>query len=492
GVPRSRPRTLRVLHAAAELYPWVKTGGLGDVLAALPPALQAEGVDARLCLPAFPAFLDAFHLTDAVRLATPFATERVRVALATLHGSKIAAYLVDHPPFYDRGGSPYGMPDGRDWPDNHRRFGLLSWVAAAIGTGADPNWRPDIVHGHDWHAGLAPAYLRAERDEGSQAAATVFTVHNLAYHGSFAAGTFPELSLPPSFYALDGVEFYGGVSFLKGGLAYADQLTTVSPTYAAEIQTPEFGEGLDGLLRLRGDRLTGILNGVDPRYWDPEHDDAIPQPYDTDTAEQGKAAAKAELRRRLLLHEGPAPLLGVVSRLTPQKGLDLLLDALPQLTAAGGQLALLGAGDRDLETGFTAAATAQRGTVGVEIGYDEKLARLIIAGSDCIVIPSRFEPCGLTQLYALRYGTLPLVRHTGGLVDTVVDATPAHLSDGTATGFAFEAATAEALAAALETAIGAYADRAAWRQMMRQAMSRDFSWAQSARQYVALYRELIA
>ncbi|HWD57310.1 MAG TPA: glycogen synthase GlgA, partial [Stellaceae bacterium] len=489
---RARSRTLRVLHVAAELYPWVKTGGLGDVVAALPPALMAQGVDARLCLPGFPALLDAFHLTDAVRLATPFALERVRVALATLPGSKTAAYLVDHPAFYDRPGGPYGGPDGRDWPDNHRRFALLSWVAAALGTGADPNWRPDIVHSHDWHAGLAPAYLRAEAAEGSDTAATIFTVHNLAFQGSFAAGIFPELSLPADFYQLDGVEFYGGVSFLKAGLAYADRLTTVSPTYAREIQTPEFGERLDGLLRLRADALTGILNGVDPVVWDPAHDAALPMPYDAATAKAGKAAAKAALRRRLLLHDGAAPVFGVVSRLTPQKGLDLLLAALPDLVAGGGQLALLGAGDRDLETGFAAAAEVRHGTVGAEIGYDETLARLIIAGSDVLVAPSRFEPCGLTQLYALRYGTLPLVRHTGGLADTVVDATPPRLRDKTATGFMFETATAEALAATIEWASALYANRASWRQMVAEAMSRDFSWAQSARQYAALYREVVA
>ena len=483
------PRSLRALHVAAELYPWVKTGGLGDVMAALPPALVAEGVDTRLCLPGFPALLDAFHLTDAVRLATPFTLERVRVALATLPGSKIAAYLVDHPAFYDRPGGPYGAPDGRDWPDNHRRFALLSWVAAALGTGADPNWRPNIVHSHDWHAGLAPAYLKAA--EGP-AAASIFTVHNLAFQGTFAAGIFPELSLPADFYQLDGVEFYGGVSFLKAGLAYADRLTTVSPTYASEIQTAEFGERLDGLLRLRADALTGILNGVDPVVWDPAHDDALPMPYDATTAEAGKAAAKAALRRRLLLHDGAGPVFGVVSRLTPQKGLDLLLAALPDLAAGGAQLALLGSGDRDLETGFAEAAQAQRGTVGVEIGYDEALARLITAGADCIVVPSRFEPCGLTQLYALRYGTLPLVRRTGGLADTVVDASPVRLRDKTATGFLFDEATPEALAATIEWASALYANRATWRQMMREAMTRDFSWAQSARQYATLYRELVA
>jgi starch synthase len=485
---RRRRSPLRVLHVAAELYPWVKTGGLGDVIAALPPALVAQGIDARLCLPGFPAFLDAFSLSDAVRLATPFASERVRVALAYLPGSRVGAYLVDHPAFYDRAGGPYGGPDGRDWPDNYRRFGLLCWVAAALGRGADPNWRPDIVQAHDWHAGLTPAYLKAE----AAPAASVMTIHNIAYPGYFPAGTFPELSLPAGFFGIDGVEFFGGVSFLKAGLAYADRLTTVSPTYAEEIKTPAFGAALDGLLRRRAGMLSGILNGVDPAVWDPAHDPALPRAYGVNDAEAGKAAAKAALRRRLYLDEGGGPLFGVVSRLTPQKGLDLLLDAVPGLVGGGGQLALLGSGDRDLETGFAAASRSLRGGVGVEIGYDEALSRLIVAGSDVIVVPSRFEPCGLTQLYALRYGAPPLVRRTGGLADTVVDASPARLRDKTATGFMFDEATPQALAATLARAAAIYRSRPRWRQLMRTAMTRDFSWNQSARQYVELYRELAA
>jgi starch synthase len=401
---------MRVLHAAAELFPWVKTGGLGDVLAALPPALAQAGIDTRLVLPGFTAFLDAFGLTEIARLRTPFATERVRVALARLPDSEVSAYLVDHPAFYDRPGSPYADLDGRDWPDNHRRFSLLGWAAAALAQGADPDWRPDILHCHDWHAGLAPAYLRAE---GSPVP-SVFTVHNLAYQGFFPAAFFSDLHLPAHFFSIDGVEFYGGVSFLKAGLFYADRLTTVSPTYAREIETPAFGMGLDGLLRSRANRLTGILNGVDPRIWSPENDALLPRCYGVEDAAEGKAAAKLVLQRRFgMAEEGSGPLFGAVTRLTPQKGVDLLLAALPDLVSLGGRLVLLGSGDRDLEAGFAAAAQTYPGRVGITLGYDEALSHLIIAGSDAILVPSRFEPCGLTQLYALRYGSLPVVRRTG-------------------------------------------------------------------------------
>src|SRR5438477_5725137 len=296
---------MRVLHAAAELFPWVKTGGLGDVIAALPPALAALGVNVRLVLPGFSGFLDAFELSEVARLKTPFAAERVRLALASLPGSGVRAYLIDHPAFYDRPGSPYADPDGREWPDNHRRFALLGWVAAALAQGADPEWRPDILHAHDWHAGLAPAYLRA----ADAAVPSVFTVHNLAYQGFFPAGAFADLTLPPDSFSIDGVEFYGGLSFLKAGLFYADQLTTVSPTYAREIQTPAFGAGLDGLLRSRADALTGILNGVDPNIWSPENDALLPRQYGIADAPAGKADAKQVLQRRLALAEEPnAPL----------------------------------------------------------------------------------------------------------------------------------------------------------------------------------------
>jgi starch synthase len=479
---------MRVLHAAAELFPWVKTGGLGDVIAALPPALAGRDVDVRLVLPGFTALLDDLPLSEVARVRTPFAIERVRIALAELPQSSVGAYLVDHPAFYDRPGSPYADPDGREWADNHRRFALLGWAAAALTQGADPKWRPDIVHAHDWHAGLAPAYLRA-----ASAVPSVFTVHNLAYQGFFPAAAFGDLALPAGFFSIDGVEFYGGLSFLKAGLFYADRLTTVSQTYAQEIQTPAFGNGLDGLLRSRADVLTGILNGVDPAIWSPENDTLLPRRYGIDDAVAGKAAAKAALQRRLgLAVEPDAPLFGAVTRLSPQKGFDLLLPVLPRLIGDGAQLAVLGSGDADLEAGFAAAAATYPGRLGILIGYDEELSHLIMAGADSVLVPSRFEPCGLTQLYALRYGALPLVRRTGGLADTVVDANAVTLADRSATGFAFDEESPEGLLEATGRAIALYADKASWRRVMRRAMGQDFSWTAAARRYEALYAGLLA
>jgi starch synthase len=482
---------MRVLYITAELYPWVKSGGLGDVAAALPPALIAEGIDVRLLLPGFRGFLDAFPgITDIVRLTTPFAGERVRVGLARLPGTDSLTYLVDHPVFYDRAGSPYQSPDGSDWPDNHRRFGLFGWIAAELARGADPGWRPDILHGHDWHTGLAPAYLAAWPSPDGRVP-TVFTVHNLAYRGPFPGAVFAELALPSEFFSIDGVEFFGSVSFIKAGLFYSDRLTTVSPNYAREIQTPAFGWGLDGLLRTRANVLTGILNGVDPRFWDPRHDTNLPQPYGDGNTASGKQAAKAALQHRLGLDPIESmPLFGAVSRFTSQKGLDLVLAGLPDLVAGGGQLAVLGSGDGHLERAFAVAADQYRGRIGVAIGYDESLAHLIIGGSDVILVPSRFEPCGLTQLYALRYGALPLVHRVGGLADTVVDATATNLAEGVATGFAFDEDSPSALMSAIGRATALFREREIWKRMMRRAMTSDFSWAAAARQYAAVYQTL--
>jgi starch synthase len=394
----------------------------------------------------------------------------------------VPAYFIHAPQFYERPGNPYLGPNGSDWPDNHLRFALLGHVAARFADGSFDGWRPDVIHGHDWHAGLAPAYVAAR---GGDRPGTVFTVHNLAFHGQFPAATFGDLRLPPQFFAVEGLEFYGSVNFMKAGLQFADRLTTVSPTYAREIQTPEQGCGMDGLLRARAGALTGILNGVDPDEWNPAVDRRIPAQYSRSDL-RGKLACKRALQQALgLATDAPGPLFGVVSRLTTQKGLDLLASVVPDLVASGGQLALLGAGDAVIERDFAAAATAHPTAVAVRLGYDEDLAHRIVAGADVIVVPSRFEPCGLTQLYGLAYGTLPLVRSVGGLADTVVDAVA---EDGT--GFAFGPATVEALRAAIARVTATWDQRERWAALQHAAMHADFGWQASAARYLALYREL--
>ena len=499
GTPRdddpNASAPLRVLHAAAECFPQVKTGGLADVIGALPAAQRAAGLDARLLLPGLPALRAA--LADAVevaRLGPAFGAARVSLLHGMLPGADVPTYLIDAPWLYDRPGSPYLAPGGGEWRDNPQRFSLLGWVAAQLAEGAlDPDWSPRIVHAHDWHAALAPAYLAAHGTAHTSAARarSVLTVHNLAYQGRFPLERFGELGLPAWMAGPAGVEFHGEIRFLKGGLLHADRITTVSPTYAREILTPAHGQELDGVLAHRADRVVGIVNGIDATVWDPARDPAIAQPYDAQRLE-GKAACKLALQRELgLAPRADAPLLGVVSRLAPQKGLDLLLSVLPQWLGAGGQVALLGAGDPALEHAWQAAAHAAPDAVAVRIGHqDEGLAHRIIAGSDLIGMPSRFEPCGLTQLYGLRYGSLPLVHRVGGLVDTVVDADEAALREDRATGFSYTGSTPEALAQAMRHALDGWRHPAAWRRVMRRAMAQDCSWGVPAQRYAQLYRDL--
>jgi starch synthase len=484
---------LRVLHAAAEWFPTVKTGGLADVAAALPAAQRAAGLDARLLLPGYPALRGALAGgVEVARLGAAFGAARVALVAGTLPDGT-PAYLVDAPWHFERPGNPYLGPDGREWADNAQRFALLGWVAAQLAEGAlDPAWSPRIVHAHDWHAALAPAHLAAHGAARTRAARahSVLTVHNLAYQGRFALDRFGELGLPAWMAGPAGVEFHGEIRLLKGGLLLADRITTVSPTYAREILTHEGGHELHEVLGHRADAVVGIVNGIDDAVWNPACDPAIAAGYDAARLD-GKAACKRALQAEFGLAErADAPVLAVVSRLTAQKGLDLLLPALPQWLGAGGQLVLLGTGDAALEHAWRAAAQAAPEAVGVRIGYDEALAHRIVAGADLIGVPSRFEPCGLTQLYGLRYGTLPLVHRTGGLADTVVDADEAALREDRATGFVFGAATPEALAQAMRNALDGWKHPAAWRRVMRRAMAQDSSWRGPAARYADLYTEL--
>jgi starch synthase len=479
---------MRVLSVTPEFFPLVKTGGLADVAGALPLAVAALDVDMRTLLPAYPAVLAALPDPEPVAAFDYLFGGPARLlAVRTAEGAELL--LLDALHLYDRPGNPYLGADGRDWPDNHRRFAALAWAAYRIGLGLLPGWQPDLVHGHDWQAGLVPAYLALA---GGPRPGTVVTVHNLAFQGIFPAGDLAELNLPEASFSVHGVEYFGRISYLKAGLFYADRLTTVSPTYAREIQTPDQGMALDGLLRTRAADLVGITNGIDTAVWDPAADPHLAARYDADDP-SGKAANKAALQERFALEpREDACLFCVVSRLTGQKGIDLILASLPELVAQGGQLAVLGSGDPALEQAFAAAVVAYPGHVGVTFGYDEPLSHLLQGGADAILVPSRFEPCGLTQLIGLRYGTLPVVARVGGLADTVIDANEAAVADGVATGFHFAPVTADALAETLRRATGLFASRATWRRLVRRAMTREVGWSRAARQYVELYRSLVA
>lgn len=489
---------MKILYVCSELFPYLKTGGLADVSAGLSGALKSLGCDVRVLIPAFLPIAGAATVTRSIGLlpggATPWGQAPVLpetdVALATLPGCDVPIYMVRAATLYARAGNPYLGPDGKDWGDNAQRFAALGWAAASIGQGLDPDWIPDVIHCHDWHAGLAPAYVRAFADAGRPTPATVFTVHNLAYQGLFSAAAFAQLGLPESFFSINGLEYYGQVSFMKAALQYADRITTVSPTYAREILTEEHGLGLDGLLRERAHLLCGILNGVDYQVWSPASDALLSVPYEADKLAL-KSCAKQALRERFGLTSQPHALVfGVVSRLSTQKGLHLLPLVLQELVQQGGQIALLGQGEAELEQAFLDAAARYPGQVAVHIGYDEGSAHAVVAGADVIMVPSAFEPCGLTQLYGLRYGTLPLVRRVGGLADTVVDCTPQSLHEGTATGFVFDDLSRDGLLGALQRAFALFQSPRKWASVQRTGMALRFDWRASAQHYLALYMSL--
>jgi starch synthase len=477
---------LHLLSVASELYPLVKTGGLADVAGALPGALARQDVAVTTLVPGYPAVLSALddaaevHRYDAL-MGGPAVLRRGRAAGLDL-------LVLDAPHLFARDGNIYLGPDGRDWPDNALRFAAFSRAAADVATGLLADYRPDVVQAHDWQAGLTAAYLHYDRP--AQRPPVVTTIHNLAFQGIFPAYLLGTLGLPAEAFALDGLEYFGSISFLKGGLIFADRITTVSPTYATEITMPDGGMGLDGLLAGRARDLVGILNGIDVDVWDPATDAAIASHYSRDDL-AGRAANKRALQQSLGLADDPdAFLLGSIGRLTGQKGMDVLIDVLPELMMRKGQFVLLGSGDRALEEAFLAAAAAHPDRIACRIGYDEQLAHQIQAGVDAFVVPSRFEPCGLTQMYALRYGAVPIVSRVGGLADTVIDASPFALGQGVATGIQFAPVSPAALGAALRRAMELYRDRDGWRRMQDNGMTTDVSWDSAAKAYAALFRSL--
>ncbi len=477
---------IRVLAVASEVYPIIKTGGLADVVGALPAALKTEAIETHTLVPGYPAVTGSLQGAEEVLHLPDFRGGPARVLSGASAG--IDLLVLDAPHLFDRPGNPYSAPDGTDWPDNAIRFAALGRIAADIGQGSIPAFAPDIVHAHDWQAGLTHAYLQySDRPRPG----TVMTVHNLAFQGQFPRELLATIGLPPQSFNMDGVEYYGSIGFLKAGLRFADRITTVSPTYALEIQQPQEGMGLDGLLRGRSDVLSGILNGIDTSVWNPTTDPHIASFFDADSLPK-RALNKAALQQRLGLRVAPeAFLLGVISRMSWQKGLDLLLETLPGVLGDDVQLALLGNGDPDLQNRFRAMAEANPAQVGVSTDYDESLAHLIQAGADALVVPSRFEPCGLTQLCALRYGAVPIVSRVGGLADTVVDTDEDTIAAGAATGVKFEPVTAESLGSALRRAYALFRNKRIWTELQRDGMAVDVSWVDRASNYADLYRQLV-
>lgn len=479
---------MRILQVASEAVPLCKTGGLADVVTALSEALVRRGDEVIVLMPAYRGTIAKARATAAFELGDPLGLGHpARVHAAPLGDSGATVYLLECDALFDRPGGPYGDEAGDDWPDNHLRFALLARAAAQIAlASAALGGSIDVVHAHDWQAALATAYLAWW---GAGRPATVFTVHNLHFTGRFPQSILPAIGAPSSAWSPADLEFYGEASYLKAGLVHADRVTTVSPTYADEIRTPEGGIGFDGLLRWRGDAVRGVLNGIDTRAWDPAHDPALTSTYDAANLE-GKRAARAALQRELGLDlQSGAPILGVVSRLTWQKGIDLLLAGIPAALAQGAQLVVLGSGEPGLEQACLSLAAAHPGRVAVRRGYDEALSHRIFAGTDLFAVPSRFEPCGLTQMYAMRYGTPPIVRRTGGLADTVVDD---DATGGAGTGFVFDLPTVEACTEALFRAIAAFRDPLRYAALQRRAMGSRHDWADSAGIYRDLYLEAAA
>jgi starch synthase len=481
---------MKILFASAEAHPLIKTGGLADVAGSLPRAIRNQRHDIRLVIPAYQSVLKQVEKYCLVaHLELEGLTQPVRILAGRLPGSTVTVYLVDSPEHFDRPGNPYSMKQGTVWPDNAERFTTFCRAIEALALdNAGLDWQPDIVHCNDWQTALVPPLL----DRHATRPATVFTIHNLAYQGLFDWKVFKKLKLPADFWSMEAMEFHNQFSFIKGGLVFADWITTVSPTYAEEIQTSEYGYGLEGLISHRKDNLTGIVNGVDYSVWNPGRDLLIPVQFNARCLTH-KVENKLALQEHFALpRDETIPVFATISRLVEQKGIDLILGAVPEIVKQEAQLIVLGSGDSKIETGIRAAVKAYPQQVAARIGYDEALSHHIEAGADIFLMPSRFEPCGLNQIYSQRYGTVPIVRHTGGLADTVTDTTAETLEAKTATGFSFSGTTAKDLATTIDRALGYYRQPDVWQKLVCNGMRQDFSWKRSAMLYLELYETVLA
>jgi starch synthase len=487
---------LRILFVTSEAFPLIKTGGLADVSGSLPAALSAVGADVRILLPGYPAVLE--KLIDLHWIASLHELPMigsVNLVMGKMPETGVNVIAIQSPSLYERAGGPYVDSAGKDWQDNPLRFGILSKVAAELCSSISSpilDWLPDIVHCNDWQSGLTPAYIHFSRlTTGMKYAKSLISIHNLAFQGNFSAEWVANLALPPECYQIEGLEYYGQMSFLKAGAYYADHLATVSPTYALEIQTPAYGFGMQGLMAHRGKEIEGILNGIDLTEWNPGSDPHLNAHYDA-THLRNKSVVKHALQSQLgLSTEAKAPLLGVVSRLTYQKGLDMFLQISEPLIQQGVQIALLGSGEKPLEDGFNQLALRYPKQVSVTIGYNEPLSHNIMAGADLFIMPSRFEPCGLNQMYGLRYGTPSVVTRTGGLADSIHDTNTTSLENKTATGFVMPEVSPASLLKNIERAITYYHEPKIWKQIQQNGMNKELGWNKSAQAYLNLYKKML-
>ena len=471
----------KVLFVTSEAYPLIKTGGLADVSGSLPAALRALGQDVRILMPGYASAIAAGEFEPVKVLQ---GNGGIAILEGRLPGSTVPVWLLTHDEYFDRSGNPYLGPDGQPWPDNPERFSLLCHVAVEIAMDRlGLGWKPDLTHCNDWQTGLVPALLGDEPNRP----ATIFTIHNLAYQGVFPYETFLKLRLPSRFWSSEALEFYGQLSFIKGGLVFSDRINTVSPTYAKEIQNTEFGYGLEGLLKHRRTRLSGILNGIDADAWNPATDPLIPVNYDIHSIANRRYDKSVLQKRFELAQDENIAMLAWVGRLVQQKGIDLVIDLLPRLVRMPLQMVIVGSGEARYEQILMQWARLYPDRIALKLGYDETCAHLVEAGADLFLMPSRFEPCGLNQMYSQRYGAVPLVRRVGGLADTVVDANPIHLSAGTATGIVFDEAMADAMYQAINRGLALYQNQMVWRKIQQTGMGKDFSWESSGQRYLALY-----